>query len=127
MIRAGGSTQARASTHPDSVGRMGENVLVEQVVKARAAEVWAMVSDVTRMCEFSPENTGCEWIKGSTGPSVGARFRGTNANGKKQWKSDATVVEAEPGKSFAFVVKAGPISIARWEYRIDAIDDSQCR
>jgi len=84
---------------------MGENVVVEQVVKARAAEVWAMVSDVTRMCEFSPENTGCEWIKGSTGPSVGARFRGTNANGKKQWKSDATVVEAEPGKSFAFVVR----------------------
>jgi ribosome-associated toxin RatA of RatAB toxin-antitoxin module len=106
---------------------MGENVVVEQVVKAPAGEVWAIVSDVTRMCEFSPENTGCEWIKGSTEPSVGARFRGTNENGKKQWKTDATVVEAEPGKSFAFVVKAGPISVARWEYRIDAIHGAECR
>jgi hypothetical protein len=79
------------------------------------------------MCEFSTENTGCEWIKGSNGPVVGARFRGTNENGRKQWKTDATVVEAEPGQSFAFVVKAGPVSVARWEYRIDAIDDSQCR
>jgi ligand-binding SRPBCC domain-containing protein len=105
---------------------MRANVMVEQVVKAPAAEVWAIVSDVTRMCEFSPENTGCEWIKGSTGPSVGARFRGTNENGRKQWKTDATVVEAEPGKSFAFVVKAGPISVAQWEYRIDALDDAEC-
>jgi hypothetical protein len=106
---------------------MGENVVVEQVVKAPAAEVWAIVSDVTRMCEFSPENTGCEWIKGSTGPVVGARFRGTNANGKKHWKTDAVVVEAEPGQAFSFVVKAGPIAVAKWGYRIDAIDDAQCR
>jgi uncharacterized protein YndB with AHSA1/START domain len=106
---------------------MGENVVVERVIDASAAEVWAMVSDVTRMCEFSPENTRCEWIKGATGPVVGAHFRGTNANGKKQWNTDATVVESEPGKSFAFVVKAGPIGVARWEYRLDAIDDGQCR
>ena len=106
---------------------MGENVVVERVIGAPATELWAIVSDVTRMCEFSTENTGCEWIKGSTGPVVGARFRGTNENGRKQWKTDATVVEAEPGKSFAFVVKAGPFGVARWEYRIDAIDDSHCR
>ncbi len=106
---------------------MGRDVVVEQVVKAPAAEVWALVSDVTRMCEFSPENTGCEWIKGATGPVVGARFRGTNANGKKQWKTDAVVTEADPGRAFAFVVKAGPISVAEWGYRIDAIDDSRCR
>lgn len=106
---------------------MGENVVVEQVVKAPAAEVWAIVSDVTRMCEFSPENTGCEWTKGSTGPVVGARFRGTNENGAKHWKTDAVVTEAEPGHSFAFVIKAGPISVATWQYRVDAIDDAQCR
>ena len=106
---------------------MGETVVVERIIGAPAAEVWAMVSDVTRMCEFSPENVGCEWIKGSSGPVVGARFRGTNKFGKKQWKTDASVLEAEPGKSFAFVVKAGPFGVAKWDYRFDAIDDAQCR
>lgn len=102
-------------------------MVVERIIGAPAVDVWGMVSDVTRMCEFSPENVGCEWIKGSTGPAVGARFRGTNENGKKSWKTEATVVEAEPGKSFAFVVKAGPFGVARWEYRFDSIDDAQTR
>ncbi len=106
---------------------MGETQSVERVVGAPAGEVWAMVADVTRMCEFSPENVGCEWIKGSTGPVVGARFRGTNQNGKKKWKTEATVVEAVPGSSFAFVVKAGPFGVARWEYRFAPIGDGQCR
>ncbi len=106
---------------------MGESVVAERTIGAPAAVVWALVSDVTRMCEFSPENVGCEWIKGSSGPEVGARFRGTNANGNKKWKTDSVVVDAEPGKSFGFVVKAGPISVARWDYRIDVIDDARCR
>jgi len=39
----------------------------------------------------------------------------------------ATIVDALPGKSFAFVVKAGPFGIARWEYRFDVTDDGGCR
>ena len=106
---------------------MTEGVSVERVIAAPAAEVWALVADVTRMCEFSPENAGCEWIKGSTGPVVGARFRGTNQNGKKTWKTVCTVVEAEPGTAFAFEVTAGPMRVARWAYRFDAADAATCR
>jgi len=106
---------------------MTEGVSVERVVAAPADKVWALVSDVTRMREFSPENAGCEWIKGSTGPVVGAHFRGTNENGKKQWKTVCTVVAAEPGTSFAFEVKAGPLRVARWEYRLDAAGEGSCR
>jgi uncharacterized protein YndB with AHSA1/START domain len=105
---------------------MGENVSVERVVAAPADAVWAIVADVTRMCEFSPENTHCEWIGGAKEPVVGAKFRGTNENGKKKWKTVATVVEAQPGHSFAFEVKAGPLGVARWEYRFDPTDTG-CR
>jgi hypothetical protein len=105
---------------------MSETVSVERAVAAPADAVWAIVADVTRMCEFSPENTRCEWIGGATEPVVGAKFRGTNENGKKKCNTVATVVDAQPGRSFAFEVKAGPLGVARWEYRFDPTDGG-CR
>ena len=38
--------------------------------------VWALVSDVTKIGQFSPETFEAEWLDGATGPAVGARFRG---------------------------------------------------
>lgn len=106
---------------------MGENVSVERVIAAPADAVWAMVSDVTRMREWSPENVGCAWTGGSTAPAVGASFQGTNQSAKKTWKTKCTIVDMQPAKSFAFVVKAGPMGVARWEYRFDATGDGECR
>ena len=106
---------------------MTESVSVERDIAAPAETVWAMVSDVTRMSEWSPETVDCEWIGGATGPVVGASFRGTNENGKKSWKTKCTVVAAEPAKSFAFEPKAGPLRIARWEYTIEATGAGECR
>ncbi len=100
---------------------------MERTIGASADALWAMVSDVTRMCEFSPENTRCEWIGATNAAVVGAKFRGTNQNGKKQWKTVATVVDARAGRSFAFVVKVGPLGVARWEYAFDAAPDGGCR
>ncbi len=54
-------------------------------------------------------------------PVIGARFRGTNRNGKRRWKTVGTVVTAEPGRAFAFEVTSGPLKVARWEYRFDPI------
>jgi uncharacterized protein YndB with AHSA1/START domain len=105
---------------------MTHTVSVERVVSASPDVVWRLVSDVTRMGEWSPENVGAKWLGGNREPVVGARFRGTNENGKRTWKTACTVVDAQPGKSFAFEVKAGPLGVARWEYRFEAIDGG-CR
>jgi len=51
------------------------------VVSAPAEALWALVTDVTRTGEWSPEATGGAWIDGATGPAVGARFKGTNRGG----------------------------------------------
>src|SRR6185369_11454804 len=127
MIRSQGFMQTRRGDArcgvTTSVPVMTDTVSVERVIAAPADAVWAIVADVTRMCEFSPENTACEWIGSKQEPVVGAKFRGTNQNGKKKWKTVATVVDAQPGRSFAFVVKAGPFGVARWEYRIEPTDD----
>ena len=102
---------------------MSDEVNVTREIKAPAANVWAMISDITRMGEWSPENEGGEWIGGATGPVAGAKFRATNRHGKRTWKTVATVVTAEPGREFSFrVMFGGRIAIADWGYTLKSID-----
>lgn len=96
------------------------------MIAAPADVVWSLVSDLPRMSEWSPETASCEWLGGATGPVVGARFRGRNQNGKKQWSTVSTITAAEPGRVLAFEVKAGPLKVSRWEYRIEPADGG-CR
>jgi uncharacterized protein YndB with AHSA1/START domain len=97
---------------------MSHQIEVTRVLSASPEQVYALVSDLPRMGEFSPENTGGSWAKGATGPAVGARFKGTNALGKHKWTTDVTVTRAEPGKEFAFDVKAGGMKVAGWGFVI---------
>jgi hypothetical protein len=78
--------------------------------------VYGVVSDVTRMGEWSPETVKCEWLDGAVGPAVGARFKGKNKRGIATWSTKPTVVVANPGREFAFEVDTD----VRWTYRFDA-------
>ena len=98
---------------------MSDQVSVEREIAAPPEQVWPLVAEVTRMGEWSPETVKCEWTGGSTGPEVGATFRGSNRVGRRRWSTTCTVAEAEPGKVFAFEVAAGPLKVARWEYRFE--------
>ncbi len=89
---------------------------VTRDIGASPERVWAMVSDLTRMGEWSSENVGGEWIGGATGPEPGARFRGANQNGTKRWNSVVTVIDADPGLRFSFRVTAFGIKISDWGY-----------
>ena len=42
---------------------MAEQVSVTTEIAAPVEQVWAMVSDLTRMGEWSPENEGATWLK----------------------------------------------------------------
>ena len=106
---------------------MADTVTVARDVKATPEVVWALASDVTRMGEFSPENVGCEWTGPRHDPVLGARFRGTNRNDKRQWKTTCKIVLSEPARAFAFEVRGGGLRVARWEYRFDPIEGGGCR
>ena len=84
-------------------------------VKASPEDVYALVSDVTRMGQWSPECCRCEWLDGADGPAIGARFRGTNRMGPFRWSTTCTVAAATPGQEFTFTHEA-----ARWSYRFQA-------
>jgi len=45
-------------------------------IAALAEPVWDLVSDVTRIGEFSPETFEAQWLDRASGPQAGARFRG---------------------------------------------------
>jgi hypothetical protein len=71
-------------------------------INAAPDDVFALVSDVTRMGEWSPETIGATWVDGATAPAVGAKFRGTNKMGPFKWSTTPTITSYEPGKLFAF-------------------------
>lgn len=89
--------------------------------------VWSLVSDLPRMGEFSPENIGGVWVDGATGAAVGAAFRGTNRNGRRQWTTKVTIVECEPVRRLTFDVRTSfGVHVSRWSYEI-APTSAGCR
>jgi uncharacterized protein YndB with AHSA1/START domain len=93
---------------------------------APPARVWDLVSDVTRIGEFSPETFEAQWLDGATGPRAGARFRGhvrRNGRGPVYWTT-CTVTVSEPGREFAFAVNGpGEAFVNTWRYRLDPTGD----
>ncbi len=88
---------------------------------ASADEVWALVSDVTRIGSYSPETFEAEWTGGATGPAVGAEFRGhvkRNGKGPTYW-SPCKVTHCEPGRELAFVVGPERRAVNTWRYVIE--------
>jgi uncharacterized protein YndB with AHSA1/START domain len=98
---------------------MTNDVSVSCEISAPAEQVWAMVTDVTRMGEWSPENETAKWLGGATGAAPGAKFRGQNRNGKKKWNTVSEIVDMVPGARFAFCVTAPGLKVAEWRYEFE--------
>ena len=108
-----------AATVTDTVSGVNSSVHIELPAEA----IWAAISDVHCMGEWSPETTSCAWRGAARGPAVGARFRGHNRLRWVRWFTDCAVVACEPGREFAFDVHFGPVPDARWRYRLEPDDD----
>jgi len=89
-------------------------------MNATAGAVYALVADVTRTPEFSPEILRCTWLDGVTGPAVGARFEAVNHAGRfPQWKNQPVVITAEPGREFAFSRTERFAGTLVWRYQFE--------
>jgi hypothetical protein len=91
---------------------------------ASSEVVWDLVSDVTRIGEFSPETFEARWTRGSTGPEVGAWFKGhvkRNGIGPIYWTL-CRVTECTPGKDFGFVVVMNGADLNHWRYQLREVD-----
>ncbi|MBM3658321.1 MAG: SRPBCC family protein [Actinobacteria bacterium] len=82
--------------------------------------VYALVADVTRMPEFSPEILRCTWRDGATGPAVGARFTARNKVPRRPaWNNHPVVTVVEPGRRFAFARTERFAGTVEWTYRFE--------
>jgi uncharacterized protein YndB with AHSA1/START domain len=99
---------------------------ISRDIAAPPETVYAAISDVTRMGEWSEECVACEWHDGSDGPVVGATFDGHNRQGENEWTTQGKVIEAEPGRAFAFECSMFEYHYSTWGYRIEATP-SGCR
>ena len=87
-------------------------------IDASPEHVYDLVSDVTRMREWSPETQRCTWVVGA-GPVVGARFKGHNRRGRARWSNTLEVIAAETGVEFAFRRAVLHCGVCDWRYRME--------
>ena len=85
--------------------------------------MFAAISDITRMGEWSPECVAGRWVAPATGPAVGAVFEGDNVAAigpvtLKKWTTSSTVTACEPGAVFEFVAEG----YTTWRYELSEND-----
>jgi hypothetical protein len=92
-------------------------------VAALPEVVYLLVSDVTRMGEWSPECYRCTWLDEAGTAVPGARFRGYNKLGNFRWQTTAVVTGAEDGRLLAFTTvhdRTGREETA-WRYELQPV------
>ncbi|MFF5176127.1 SRPBCC family protein [Micromonospora sp. NPDC000089] len=99
----------------DHAARPALAVQVSRTVPAPPDRVYALLSDITRMGEWSPETYAASWRE------PGRRFTGSNRIGRfYRWRTTATVTEATPGRAFAFTT--GWPSSSSWRYELTPVE-----
>lgn len=88
-------------------------------VDATPEEVYDLVSDISRMGEWSPETYKAHWLGNADHAQTGARFRGWNRMGPVRWFTDPIVECAERGKEFCFTTTLfGRGRMTTWTFRM---------
>ena len=105
---------------------MSTHVEITRDIAAPPEVVYAAISDITRMGEWSTECVSCEWQEGFDGPVVGAVFNGHNVNGEHTWTTQGRVIEVDPGRAFTFECSMMDFHFSTWGYRIEPTE-AGCR
>lgn len=97
---------------------------VEATMKARPESIYALVADVTRMPEFSPEIVECRWLDGATEARVGARFVARNKVARgPSWTNEPVITAVEPGRRIAWARTEKFAGTVEWTYRFEPDGD----
>ncbi|GAA1547178.1 SRPBCC family protein [Nocardioides humi] len=84
-------------------------------IDAPPATVWALVSDVRRMAEWSPQVTSTRLADGAQ-LGEGAAFTNRNQHGELEWTTHARIVRFEPERELAFRVEE---NWAVWSFHLE--------
>lgn len=92
-------------------------------VAASPAQVWAVLSDPTRVGEWSHECRTATWVDGHSRAVVGARFRGDNQVRSFRWSRTCTITELEPERLLVYRTAGGlPSDSTEWRFRLEPVE-----
>ncbi len=104
----------RASNGMPRTGR------AEADVSATADQVWAVLSDVTRIGEWSHECHTAQWLDGADRAAVGARFRGANKARFARWTKPCTITDLQPARRLVYRTNGGIMGDAtEWAFALE--------
>ncbi len=94
-------------------------------IDASVDDVWNVISDVTRVGEWSGECRQCEWVGDSVKAVPGARFRGSNRRGWMRWArlNEIDVADAPSELAWHTVFDATHRDSTEWRLRLRATPD----
>jgi uncharacterized protein YndB with AHSA1/START domain len=96
---------------------MGSPLLQTQIdINAPVSEVWALISDLRRMPQWSPQ---CRVMKVFGRTRVGAKAINLNRRNKMFWPTTCTVTEIDPERKLAFRVD---FNAMLWSYELEPIE-----
>ena len=75
---------------------------VEVVVDAPVRQVWEVISDVTRIGEWSHECHAARWLADADEPAPGVRFRGRNRAGWARWGRTCEIGTVDPPRQIVW-------------------------
>jgi uncharacterized protein YndB with AHSA1/START domain len=78
------------------------------------ARVWALVSDPTRMAEWSPQVDSVR-LKADA-PALGVRFTNRNSHRELQWTTHGEIVRFDPEREVAFRIDENWVV---WSFRLE--------
>lgn len=90
----------------------------EITIDAPPGAIWSVVSDVTRVGEWSGECRACEWVPPSKEAAVGARFRGRNHRGWARWSRINQFFSVRPTEELVWRTMPAGIYSDSVEWRI---------
>jgi Polyketide cyclase / dehydrase and lipid transport len=105
--------------------RYADKPTVEVPIEIEAApeRVWVFVSDISVMPGASTELQAVQWLDGSSGPGLGARFTGRNRNEAfGEWSTESVIVEYDPPRVFAWAVGDPDWPSAIWRFSLESCD-----
>lgn len=82
-------------------------------INAPVSKVWALVSDVGRMPQWSPQ---CRKMKALGPIRPGTRTVNLNRRGMLFWPTTAVITEVVPERAFAFRI---PLNTTVWRYELE--------
>ena len=101
------------------MGKLTWTGRVETIAEATPSEIWAVVSDIRRIGEWSHECRSGAWLDDAVEAKPGARFAGTNQLGRYTWSRTSEVTIADAPHVLAWRTEPSHVYRDSTEWRIE--------